>query len=844
MTSDGNRHLPLSTRTPHLSRSVSLGKLAFVAAVVFTTAYVAITLTNHTQRVAVIWVANAFLLSIVTRAPRGTWAIYLLTGYLANIAADMATGDSFLFATALSFCNTVEVLVAAALIARNFDGAPDLSRASELFKFVLICGGIAPAVSGMLACVVFVVLRHAQPGPVFQTWFPADALGMVTITPLLLMMRRNELVELTRPAHLKDTLAILGLVTAMAMGVFFQNSFPVLFLMSPVMTLTALRLRFVGSAIAIAIVAAFAVPLTVLGHGPLSLVPDSSLTERILLLQLFLAVLGCTTLPLAAMFVTRKRLEQEAVAARRAAEQANTAKSTFLHTMSHELRTPMTGIMGMCHLLLAGEQSAGQRHITQILERSARSFLELLNDILDIAKIEAGHMEIEAAHFRLSYVMQDVEELFAPAMAQKGLNFKIDCAPGEYDAVIGDSRRLRQILFNLVGNALKFTDRGTVAIRKHQTPQSDGSVICEFEVEDTGIGMSEQGKRRLFRAFEQEDGSISRRYGGTGLGLYICKQLVTAMNGSIRAESNLGQGSKFMVTLRLKQCAEADVPDRNSLAPAFNGTFLPDMKIDVLLAEDNSTIQLLVTQMLELSGHVVTVAENGMQATERAAAKKFDIILMDMQMPVMAGTEAVRNIRSGSGPSANTPIIALTADAILENRKLFLDAGCDAVVTKPIEWDILAQTIRAFIGSPRPMSSVSDNASTHVPVAVNADGTESRAALFDPARIEELQNDLGPATTRELLARCLVAMGQQLSDIRLSTSMGDPAKAKRAAHDLKGICAQFGAAHASEIARRIEVELEDANAIEAVISELTESVAQASARIQEIHNQLKSPQGA
>jgi len=826
------------TRASKFPRSIPVGTLAFVTAVVFITAYAAITLTNHTQRVAVIWVANAFLLSVVTRAPRATWVTYLLTGYLANLAADMATGDSFGFAAALSACNTVEVLVAAALVARNFPGTPDLSRAAELFRFAFICGGIAPLVSGILACVVFMTARNISPGSVFQTWFPADALGMVTITPLLLMLRRKELIELMRPTHLKETLAVLSIVTIVSGAVFYQRYFPVLFLMAPVMTLTALRLRFVGSAMAIAIVAAIAVPFTVAGRGPLSLVPDASLTERVLLLQLFLAVMVFTTLPLAAMFVTRKRLEQEAVAARRAAEQANAAKSTFLHTMSHELRTPMTGIMGMCHLLLAGEQSPGQRQITQVLERSARSFLELLNDILDIAKIEAGHVDITETHFKLSHVFQDVEELYAPAMAQKGLTFGIDCTAGDCDALVGDARRLRQILFNLVGNALKFTDRGAVTVRKRQSRQPDGHVLCEIEVEDTGIGMSEQGQRRLFRAFEQEDNSISRRYGGTGLGLYICKQLVTAMGGNIRAESEQGYGSKFIVTLRLMSCPEADVPDRHALAPAFNGAVLPGLALDVLVAEDNPTIQMLIAQMLELSGHKVTVAENGKQAIDRAVARKFDVILMDMQMPVMAGTEAVRNIRAGVGHSADAPIIALTADAILENRKLFLDAGCDAVVTKPIEWDVLAQTIESLIGPRLPRSAV-PVPSPSIKIAEKVLATAAHISadhlpLFDPAKIDELRLDLGAATTRDLLTKCMASMEQHLADIKHSTATGDSLKAKRAAHDLKGVCAQFGAARASEIARRIEVELEDTRAIERVMAELTDCVSHADARIAEI----------
>jgi signal transduction histidine kinase/DNA-binding NarL/FixJ family response regulator len=794
---------------------------------VFTTAYIAIALTNHTERVAVIWIADAWWLWAIIRAPRRQWLSYLVVGLLATAVADVVTGTTPGFAVVLSSCNAVGVAFAATLMTRYVD-THNLSRGGELAKFAVIAGGAAPAASAILAALAFHVTGASSPTAVLKTWFFADSLGMVTVTPVLLMLRHTEVVQLFRPPRLKETLLFFAFVALAAGGVFGQTQYPFLFMMMPVMTLLGLRLGFGGAAIGVAIVAAVAVPLTVAGHGPLSLVPSANLAERIFLLQLFLAVEVFTILPLAAIFAARRRLEQEAISARQAAEQANAAKSTFLHTMSHELRTPMTGIMGMCHLLLAGEQTPGQRHVTQVLERSARSFLELLNDILDIAKIEAGHADIAATHFKISHVMRDVEDMYAPAMVQKGLAFTIDCTGGDGDAVIGDGRRLRQVLFNLVGNALKFTDRGSVRVRKRMTPRGDGTVDCEIEVTDTGIGMSPESMHRLFRAFEQADSSISRRYGGTGLGLYISKQLVGAMGGDIRAESELGHGARFTVRLQFVACAESDVPDRSTLAPAFNGAFLPGLKLDVLLAEDNPTIQMLVTQMLELSGHTVTLAENGRQAVERANDRRFDLILMDMQMPVMPGTEAVAAIRSGCGTSADTPIVALTADAILENRRLFLDAGCDAVVTKPIEWDTLAQTIRKLVG---PVESMHD-------VASDNDAELLTFTLFDPRPIRDIQRDLGSTSTRGLLEECLKAMDRYQADIARFTAAGNSVEVKRAAHDLKSICAQFGAARASEIARRIEVEMTATNDVANVLPALAECVRQAVAQIRELEAQL------
>ena len=254
-----------------------------------------------------------------------------------------------------------------------------------------------------------------------------------------------------------------------------------------------------------------------------------------------------TILPIAAVLTGRNRLERETIAARRAAERANAAKSAFLTNMSHELRTPMTGIMGMCDLLLAGNQPPDQRAITETLERSTRSFLELLNDLLDLAKIEAGRMDLDTADFRISQVMRDVQEFFTPAMRQKGQTFTADFSTANtaFDVLIGDPKRLRQVLFNLVGNALKFTDHGNVAVRCRQGLQDDGTVLTEFEMRDTGIGMSREAQGRLFQPFEQEDSSTSRRFGGTGLGLNICKHIVEAMGGKIYVRSKQSQGSTF-----------------------------------------------------------------------------------------------------------------------------------------------------------------------------------------------------------------------------------------------------------------------------------------------------------
>jgi len=825
---------PFLTRTLQTWASIPKSSLFLVALVVFVTSYAGIEFTRQAGRVAIIWPADAFMLAILLRSPRHTWVPFLLAGYFGNVCADWLAADPFGVALLLSACNTLEIVVSVVLFARYVSLPPDLTRPSDLGKFVIICGGIGPLASAFMASILLSNLNGIDPLPVFQTWFAADALGVLTIAPLLLMLRTEEWLQIASRPNRPQTAMILLSVTLTSFLVFGQERLPLLFLVYPFLILAAFRLRFIGAAIAMAILAGVSIPLTLTGHGPFALMDGTPVTERVVLLQMFLAITVFTILPVASVLAGRRRLEREAFAARRAAERANTAKSAFLANMSHELRTPMTGIIGMCDLLLANNQTSEQKAITETLERSARSFLELLNDLLDLAKIEAGRMEFDTADFRFSQMMKDIQEFFAPAMAQKGLNFSVISTPGEYDVLNGDPKRVRQILFNLVGNALKFTDKGTVTVAHRQIKQTDGYIRCEVDVRDTGIGMSVEAQGRLFRPFEQEDSSTSRRFGGTGLGLNICKQLVEAMGGDIRVESEQGRGSLFTFSLPLLLGVPEKIEPRFVITPARIGDMLQGFKLSVLFAEDNATTQFLVKEVMTLWGHSTTLAENGLQALEMAQAAKFDIILMDMQMPVMDGAEAVRRIRAGNGPSAAAPIIALTADAIPENRKVYLASGCNAVVTKPIEWDVLAQEIKYLVEQPRLIVKPALAGRGHE----RENPEEASLPILDAQRIDALREGLGPALMHNLLTRCLASMDLYLSDIRQGATEGDHAKVRRAAHDLKSVCAQFGAVRASEIARTIELELPDIDSVISVFAELEGSVRQATAGIQELQREM------
>ncbi len=815
--------------------SVPKSSIFFCAAVVFVTAYAGIEFTRQAGRVAIIWPADAFMLAILLRSPRQAWVPLLLAGYFANMMADWLAADPFGVALLLSACNTVEIVVSLALFSRYVETPPDLTRPGAFGKFLLICGLVGPISSAITAGIILHVLNGLDPWPVIQTWFAADSLGVLMIVPLLLMLRSDEWDQITSKPNRLQTAGILLLVAAVSLGTFTQGSSRLLFLVFPILILAAFRLRFAGAALAMAILAVLSIPLTIAGYGPFALSQSASASEGVVLLQIFLATVVFTILPIAAVLTGRRRLERETIAARRAAERANAAKSAFLTNMSHELRTPMTGIIGMCDLLLASNQTPEQKSITETLERSARSFLELLNDLLDLAKIEAGRLDLDTTDFRLSQVMKDVQEFFAPAMSQKGLTFTVECQSVGSDVLNGDPKRLRQILFNLVGNALKFTDRGAVEVVCRQRLQDDGTVLAEVDVKDTGIGMSLEAQGRIFRPFEQEDSSTSRRFGGSGLGLHICRQIVEAMGGTICAHSVQGEGSMFSFTVRLLPGVPEQIEHRFAITPARIGDVLRGHTLNVLFAEDNSTTQFLVRQVIEMWGHTITTVDNGKEAVLRAQVESFDVILMDMQMPIMDGTEAVRLIRRGEGPGAAVPIIAVTADAIPESRSRYLEAGCDAVVTKPIEWHVLAREIKVLLERRLGGTIAAEPAEMS---AENHNSADGNLPVFDPQRIDGLSEGLGPALMRNLLGRCLASMEQYLGDVMHSAAAGDFAQVRRSAHDLKSVCAQFGALRASEIAGMIEADLPDLEAVKTALADLKASVDSATTAIQRIQGQM------
>ncbi|MBL8556363.1 MAG: response regulator [Phenylobacterium sp.] len=363
--------------------------------------------------------------------------------------------------------------------------------------------------------------------------------------------------------------------------------------------------------------------------------------------------------------------------ARRQAEAANEAKSNFLAMMSHELRTPLNGVLGMARALQRTELDARQQaHVTTIL-RSGDGLLTMLNDVLDIAKIEAGRMDLDVDAFDLRALGEQAVELWSETAAGKGLSLACAAEPDLPPLVLGDETRVRQIVLNLVSNALKFTETGGVVVALRCAPGTDGDGGVEIVVRDTGIGMTPEQQSALFRPYVQAEASTARRYGGTGLGLAICRKLSAMMGGEISAQSEPGKGSAFRVWLPLPAATEAAATD--SLTPDE----LP--ALSVLVADDNPINQAVARAILDAAGCHVEAVANGAQALERLRTEAFDVVLMDVHMPVMDGVEAVRRLRDGEAGPPEVPVVALTADAMPGEEARLKALGFDALQHKPVQ---------------------------------------------------------------------------------------------------------------------------------------------------------------
>jgi signal transduction histidine kinase/ActR/RegA family two-component response regulator len=382
--------------------------------------------------------------------------------------------------------------------------------------------------------------------------------------------------------------------------------------------------------------------------------------------------------------------ERRLAQAKMNAEAANQAKSQFLATMSHEIRTPLNAVLGLNELMLHSNLDLQQRRHAELIGSSGRLLLALINDILDVSRIEAGHLQLTSAPFSLRPAAEGVVALMRERAVSKGLALRLEFTPNEDALIQGDVIRIQQILFNLIGNAIKFTDEGAINVDVVVEPGAGRALTLRLSVSDTGIGIPESAMPTLFDRFTQADSTTMRRYGGSGLGLAITREIVQMMGGDIATVSTPGLGSRFTATIPSR------FVDREELVPTAADAQRAQaarQSLRILVAEDNDVNQILINAVLTRMGHVVHLVANGQLAVEAVRRGDYDLVLMDLQMPGMDGVEATHAIRALGGTRGALPIIAMTANAFEEDRQACLAAGMDDYLPKPIDVERLAQAI-------------------------------------------------------------------------------------------------------------------------------------------------------
>ena len=478
--------------------------------------------------------------------------------------------------------------------------------------------------------------------------------------------------------------------------------------------------------------------------------------------------------------------------ARQAAEAANSAKSIFLANMSHEIRTPMNAIIGLTHQLMRDVAEPKQHGRLVKVDAAARILLGLINDILDLSKIEAGQMRIESTDFDLVKVLDDVSHLIRDRAAEKGLVWRVECVPGVPLRLHGDPLRLGQVLTNFASNAVKFTERGGAVLTVSSLPAVDGRAWLRFVLQDSGIGIGEDVQARLFRPFEQADTSITRKYGGTGLGLAIVRRIAGMMGGRVGVESSVGKGSNFWFEVPFEAASQAEVAvSSRPLLPAENeaAMALADLTgARILIVEDNPVNREVTLDMLETAGLTADVANNGREALDLVCARPYDLIVMDIQMPEMDGIEATRRIRA-LPDGKDVPIIAMTANVFEEDRRRCLAAGMNDHLAKPVTPEKFYAALRRWL--PRRETAPAVSSAPAPQPASTADSLPSIPGLDTAAGLANVNGRV--ATYRKLMAMFIEHHGADIAQIRAALADGRLDEARRLTHSLKGAAGTLGA---------------------------------------------------
>ena len=584
-----------------------------------------------------LWFANGLAVAWLLQLEPNRWPFKLAVLYAADVAAIhfFSTGPAPLLAVA----DLIEVAGVAALARRSGGAECALSNVTGLARFILICLAV-PILSSVWGAGLLWWSFDAPFAHGLVHWYSASTLGLLITGPSMLIWFTPSLRDRIDSVPTVPTLILAGGVGLLAFIVTGLDHPAFLFATFPALLMLVWRSGLWGASLGSTIIVAVTLWRALSSEYSMPFVagPSSDLQEQIAALQIYLGALTLSALPLAVVLTDQRRMSREL-------ERIADARSEFLSAMSHEIRTPMTGVLGMVDLLEAEQPSERQRLYLKSIRSSGRHLLSVINDVLDFSRIETGRIELEQIDFSLPLLLEEVQGVLQPLATERGIKLAVGLGERSPPVVRGDSTRLTQILINLAGNAVKFTPKGSVLVLAAHRPEAPGYMF-RFEVRDTGIGISEEALPHIFTAFTQADRSTSRHYGGSGLGLAISKRLVDAMGGRIGVESRIGEGSLFWFEIPFAP------GDAINLPVAASRHAVPVVPRRILLAEDVELNRDLIRTVLERDGHDVVITANGRQAVEMASRERFDLILMDVHMPLMDGLDATRAIRASGGAMA------------------------------------------------------------------------------------------------------------------------------------------------------------------------------------------------
>jgi signal transduction histidine kinase/CheY-like chemotaxis protein len=758
-----------------------------------------------------IWVSNGLVVTTLLRQRRASWPLLLLLAAAADFAANAVNGSGPGVALLICPCDTLEIALIATALTWSDETELPFATVPQMARFALVCllvpGVSSAAGSGLLS---------AMQGDPFlagwRTWYLSTTFGQLIVTPLLLCWT-NPGVRTARSSVAIATAVAPSVLVAAVGYIDFNDHLPGLFFAFPFLLFATFSGRLLGATTASAALTAVAIWSTLQGHWPIAQSAGKDVIVQMEFLQLYLVAVFITALPVAVILEQREKLTNRLRETTAAAQAAALAKSEFLAVMSHEIRTPMTGVLGMADLLMEADLPKKELRYVAGIKTSGRYLLALVNDILDFSRIESGKLELEVIDCAIPEVLEQVRSLLAPQAIESDLELSFILDPWCPPVVRGDPTRLKQILVNLAANGIKFTKRGGVTVAVHHRVDDDHRHWLEFEVSDTGMGIPEGQRGTLFEAFSQGDSSTTRQFGGSGLGLAISKRLVEAMGGRLQVESAIGVGSRFWFELQVS-LGETPAADE-----AISNGPISATPLAILLAEDVELNQVLVADMLHSHGHTVTLANDGEEAVRLAALRRFDVILMDVQMPIMDGVEATRRIRLLPSPACDVPVVAFSANVMAQDRDRYLAAGMNDTLAKPIDWPKLFKVLskygvansssgiqKGIIRSPPETGSEE----AHRSMLTSSMSGESPLDLTILLRLQRLRAGSSELTTKvaELFLRDSTL---RLENMRKALHHGDAPTVAALAHAIKGSSANLGATIMFRLCTSIEADAEVGN---------------------------------